>query len=402
MSTKPITLSSTLLDLTKGFDKHFWFGEAPPFAFASANPLHCTNFRLSPANHQRYDVVWYFEQMPSDLAPGKFELVFDELLRLIGDAGKLVVRYQQNDHFTVTNFKHFLGRRYNARISIDSESVEKGTYTTVFNVQRLNLARYRAKDWTFAIITSGKRRENVLKFMRSIRDSDADHAHEILVAGPRDAAYDEFSVRYHEAQYRDQLAEISKKKNDLALAASRSNLLIAHDRYSLDSNFFGGFEKFGYDFDFVTVLQWYECGVRFPAYVAMSQPSMTWSPPMDCEDYSTLRPMQFLNGGLLIAKTETLRDVRLNDMLFWNQAEDVELSHTFRNHGLPPRVNCFASATTLGITPEYTKAFISESPMKQQFRGRSVGMLQRSVLTPARQLERFLRPHFKKMFRKAG
>ncbi len=402
MSALPVNLNGTLLDLTKAFDKHFWFGELPPFDFVSANPLGCTNLRLSPANHQKYDVVWYYEQMPSDLPPGKFELVFDELLRLIGDQGKLVVRYQQNQHFTVINFKHFLGRRYNARISIDSEVVENGIYTTVFNVQRLNLDRYRAKDWTFAMITQGKRRENVLGFLRSIRDSDPSHTHEILIAGPHDAGYDEFSVRYHETQYRDHLAEISRKKNDLALAASNANLLIAHDRYVLDSNFFVGFERFGYDFDFITVLQWYECGTRFPAYAAMSRGNMSWSDPMDCADYNTLRPMQFLNGGLLIAKTETLRDIRFNDMLFWNQAEDLELSHTFRNNGLPPRINCFSSATTLGITPEYTKAFIAEGAAKGQIGLRPNASQHMSLLNPGRKLERWLRPHIKKMLRKAA
>ena len=73
-------------------------------------------------------------------------------------------------------------------------------------------------------------------------------------------------------------------------------------------------------------------------------------------DYSILLPRQYLNGGLLIAKTRTLRDVRFNDLCFWEQGEDVELAASFRGSGLPPRVNFLSSAVTLGVTPEKTAA----------------------------------------------
>lgn len=402
MSQGTISASSHLLQLVQSHKKHFWVGEMPPFEFVSLNIMGCTNFRVSPAHHQRYDVVWYYEQMPSDLAPGQFELVLDELMRLIGEQGKLVIRYQQNSHFTIINLKHFLGRRYQATVEVDSEIQENGTYTTVFDVRRHQLQRYRDKSWTFAILTQGKRLDNVLRFFRSIRDHDPAYDHEILVVGPKLAEFEPFQVRYLEKTYREELAEISRKKNDIATAASCANLMIVHDRYVLAPDFFPGFEKFGYDFDFATVLQWYECGTRFPAYAALTRDTMTWSPPIDCCDYSSLRPTQYLNGGLIIAKTESLRDIRFNSMLFWNQAEDLELARAFRSVSLPPRVNCFSNAVTMGITPDYTKAFRPERKIKVETKSNVWNALPLQIRSPGKKLERFLRPHWKKLFRKAG
>ena len=403
--------SELLIGMARQYDRHFWVGESAPFDFTTANILGCTNFRLSPGHHRRYQVVWAYEQSPADLAPGQFELVFDELLRLIDDRGKLVVRFSQNDHFTVIKLKHFLGRRYNARIQVDHESFEDGVFTTVFDVRRFKLERYRDKRWTFAIVTQGKRKANVVRFLKSIRQFDPELIHEILVLGPPDNAYEPFDVRYMKTEYREHLAEISRKKNDIAEFATHPNLLIAHDRYVLDENFFAGFEQFGYDFDFTTVLQWYECGTRFPAYAALVGEDLTWSTPIDCSDYNSLRASQFLNGGLLVGKTDSFRDIQFNDMLFWNQAEDLELARAFRNHSLPPRVNCFASATTLGITPEYTKTFVPETSSKAnnytpKRKNRSLlnkeTFLTVPILRYGKKVEQLLRPHIQRIFRKAS
>jgi hypothetical protein len=358
-----------------------------------------TNFRLSPSHHQAYDVVWYFERCPSELQPGQLELVVDEMVRMVGEEGKLVFRYRQNGHFTVISLKNLIGRRYGIDASVAYERVEDGEFTTVFRIERQDLARYRSKRWTFAVLTQGKRRENLNSFFESIRNSDGGDDHEILVCGPQLPEFAHFNLRYHDQKYSEQYAEISVKKNDLAQLASEENFCVVHDRYRLDDNFFGGFEQYGYDFDFITVPQWYECGARFPGYCAMSSGQLSWSTPLDCQDYNHLWPLQYLNGGIFICKTKTFQDLPLNGMLFWNQAEDVELSMHFRNHKLPPRINVFSSATTMGITRDYTKDFVAVSGPPAN--GRDANGKKGSLLSVAkqggRQFERTLRPLWKSL-----
>ncbi|MEW4451914.1 hypothetical protein AB1L30_04425 [Bremerella sp. JC817] len=403
MQLQPPHLEEQLLDLVKNNQNHFWVGQHPPFDFATANITDSINFRLTPGHHHRYDVVWCYELDPATLVGNQYELLFDELLRLIGEEGKLVVRYSQSEHFTVIRLKHFLGRRYNTEISIESESQHNGVFTTVFAVKRLNLDQYRRTDWSLAIITQGTRVENVVRFLESVRSADPNFSHEIIVCGPENEAYEKYQVRYHSGPangrpYRDKLAEISRKKNDLAEIATGANLLIIHDRYVLDEGFFDGFDRYGYDFDFLAVLQQYECGSHFPAYVGMIGPELTWQVPLVCEDYNQIHPNQFLNGGFLIAKTETLRAVRFNDMLLWNQAEDMELSYTFRLHSLPPRMNCFSRATTLGITPEYTKTFVPfpKAPSKAIISFKNI------LKDSGRKIERRLRPYLRKLKKRSA
>lgn len=397
-----VEITDELLDIARGPGRQVWIGRHPPFDHASLSLPGCTNFRVSPTHHGRYDVVWYYEESPADLRPGQHELVFDELIRLIGARGRLVVRFPTGiPHFTIVTLKQLLGRRYNTRVAVASEQVANAV-TIVFDVDRDGIERYRGDAWTCAVLTRGTRVPHVVEFCRSIRDQDPDRRHEILIWGPGDPAYAPYGVTCHDPAYRDHLAEISRKKNDIADTATHPNLLIVHDRYRVEPGFFTGFAQFGYDFDFVTVPQWYECGTPFPAYVATDGGRRGSGQPIDCRDYSRIRPGQYINGGLMVAKTETLRDIRLNDLLFWNQCEDVELSGQFRSQGLPPRVNCFSAATTLGIGPEYTSSFLRE-PRAPEDPGTGIAAvgatIAKTLLANGKRLERRLRPVFKRLTR---
>lgn len=400
MSTEPLADEGHLRDLAREPGRQVWIGRHPPYDFVSLPLRGCTNFRVSSAHHGRYDVVWYYEESPADLRPGQHELVFDELVRLIGARGRLVVRVPGKiPHFNIVGLKNLLGRRYQTQVSVESEAVADAT-TVVFDVERKGIDRYRSDEWTCAVLTRGTRVSNVVELCRSIRDQDPDRRHEILVWGPDDPAYEPYGVTCHDPGYRDHLAEISRKKNDLACRAARPNLLIVHDRYRLDPGFFTGFARFGYDFDFVTVPQRYECGTPFPAYVATDTHELGTGQPIDCRDYDMIRPGQYINGGLIIAKTETLRDIRLNDLLFWNQWEDVELARQFRHQGLPPRVNCFSAATTLGIDPSYTSGFLLDSPpaieIRRDVAAIGAGIAQ-TLLAGGRKIEQRMRPMFRRL-----
>ena len=401
MAKRVVAIGAELLKLARAAGRQVWIGNNPPFDFVGLSIRGCTNFRASSAHHGKYDVVWYYEESPGDLRPGQHELVFDELIRLIGERGRLVVRFHRDlRHFTIVALKHLLGRRYNTTICVESESLEDGWFTIVFDVVRHGMKRYGSNDWTFAVLTKGSRVDNVVAFCRSVREQDPERRHEILIWGPDNPAYEPYDAACQEGDYRDELAEISRKKNDIAERATRANLLIVHDRYRIEPKFFEGFERFGYDFDFVTIPQRYECGTQFPGYAALENGMFYKSRSIDCRDYDMIRDGQYVNGGLMIVKTETLRDIRLNDMLFWNQWEDVELTQQFRNRGLPPRINCFSAATTLGITPEYTKAFLPErGPLTGMRRVATDvgGGIVTTVLASGKKLEQRMRPFLRRL-----
>ena len=346
-------MQNKLLDLIKRPVRHIWVGHNPPFEMPTVDLDNATAFRVSPALHQAWDVVWIYERFISDY--DSWKLALDECLRLFGDSGVLVLRYKtRRAAFSNFGLKNFLYRRHGYTVEMvweDGVDTDTGfVATSVMKVRRDDLRPYQAAPWTMAIVTQGTRVDAVARFCKSVRDQDPDGQHEILVHGLPHPAYDPYDVRYI-----DTLAEtpegvtLGSKKNTIARAATHPNLLIAHDRYVLDPRFFDGFERFGYDFDLCAVYQTYEDGEPYPSYCALDATGLVWAPTVHCENYNLLHANQYVNGGLMVFKTHTLRANPFNDLLYWNQAEDVEVSRVFIEAGMPPRMNYLSSATTVGI-----------------------------------------------------
>lgn len=346
-------VQNRLLDLIKRPVKHLWVGLNPPFDMPTVDLENATAFRVSPSLHQSWDVVWVYERFISDF--DSWKLAIDECLRLIGEDGLLVLRYKtRRINFSNFGLKHFLFRRPGYRIEMvweDGVQTDTGfVATSIMRVRRQHIDRYRLSPWTLSIVTQGTRVENVAQFCRSVREQDPDNRHELIVHGPANPLYDEYHVRYVETTADDERSvTLGQKKNTIAEAATGANLLVAHDRYVLDPGFFDGFERFGYDFDLCTVRQTYDDGEAYPAYCALNGTGLVWSPTVHCENYNVLHQNQYVNGGLMIFKTHVLRELPFNGLLYWNQAEDVEICRVFTEAGLPPRMNYLSSATTINV-----------------------------------------------------
>jgi hypothetical protein len=346
-------LKNRILELIKQPVKQIWVGSNPPFDMPAVDLENATAFRMSPSLHQSWDTVWVYERFISDYESWK--LALDECLRLFGRTGILVLRYKhRRPNFSNFGLKNFLFRRHGYTMEMlweETALTDTGAVaTSAIRVTRDSLERYQAAPWTMAVVTQGTRIENVARFCKSVRDQDPQRHHEILVHGPRNASYDEYGVRYIDTpgESPDHVT-LGCKKNTIAREAGFPNLLIAHDRYVIDPGFFESFARFGYDFDFCAVRQSFDDGEDYPAYCALDATSLLWAPTVHCENYNVLHTTQYVNGGLMLFKTQTLRERPFNDLLFWNQAEDVEVSKAFLDVSLPPRMNYLSSATTIGI-----------------------------------------------------
>jgi hypothetical protein len=343
-----------IADLFPQAGRHAWIGAAPPFAAVPLDVAAGVNCRLPGDLHGTFDSAWHVEALLSDHTAGRFELVVDEMVRLLGPRGRLVFRLRETAEVSVINLKQAIGRRLDTGATVGRQWAVDGELVVELLIERRRLEDRADRRWTFAVVTQGNKPDMVARFLRSIRCQDPGHEHEILVWGPTDAAYAPYDVRVVDRAYRSDVAEIAHKKNDIAAAASHANLLIAHDRYTLDPGFLAGFETFGYDFDLVAVSQWYDDGHPFPAYCALPGHALVRAATtIECPEANRLWPLQFVGGGLIVAKTRTLREIRFNDLLLWCEAEDVELARAFRDRGLPPRMNPWSSATTYGVDRQW-------------------------------------------------
>jgi hypothetical protein len=344
-----------LLDFITKINRHAWVGMESSFNMDNIDMESCKNFRLAPELHQKYDAVWLYEKRLDHYHILSWRIIIDEALRLLGENGFLVIRLQENKDFTFPMVKSFLGRNINIKIDIELEYVnESAEYVTIFKIKRLNIDKYKDNRWTFAMLTVGKKDENVIRFLESIRENDKENKHEIIISGPKKEIYNKYNVKYLDmSQFRDEkYAEISKKKNAVAKIASNPNLLIAHDRYYLSKTFFSDFEKYGYDFDFLAIRQLLEDGTEYPSYTFLYEPYLTRTPQVVCRNYQYLFRRQYVNGGIMLFKSHNLRAIPFNNLLFWDQMEDVEISQSFINNSLIPRVNFINTAYAINDKSE--------------------------------------------------
>ena len=329
-------INEYLLRYVQTQNKHAWINGFPPFDMDIIDIESCSNFRLHSKFHGQYDVVWIYEKGLDTYHKNSWKIVVDECIRLLKEQGVLICKYKQTANFTVPMLKSFIGRNPNLEVDVEYEDDS----SLVFRIKRLNFGKYQNKLWTFSILTSGKKDDNVIRFLQSIRNQDKEAKHEIIISGPHKASYDKYNVKYlDQSQFRDeQFAEISKKKNAIAQMASNPNLLIAHDRFYLDKDFLSSFDEYGYDFDFLSVKQIFENKMLHPYYTFVYEPILSWTHPATTLNFRYLFDTQYVNGGLMVFKTHNLKKVPFNNLLFWNEQEDVEISKCFMEHSLIPRV----------------------------------------------------------------
>ena len=324
---------------------------------SSVNICESSNFRCDSSCHGRYSNAFLIEQPLSHIK--RWDILLDEVLRLLCQTAYLTVSYHNiGPHASNALIKKFLGRRYQYSISQAEEWHDKksGRYISTFHVSKLFPDRYRADSWSFCILTNGNKEDIVKSFCESVRSQKDGNKHQILIFSSKAGIGLEYNAEYINIDgLVDSWGEISKKKNELAKRASGENLVLAHDRYTLSANFVESFDKYGYDFDYLTIPQYYESGAIYPSLNGIESPPLMWKKVYFTSEYSKYPPNPFVNGGFIIVKRDTIRDIRFNELNNWNQAEDVELGLAMNNVSLPPRVNTLTKAITHGITEEYTK-----------------------------------------------
>ena len=345
---------------------------------------HKTLFRLPSSYHQKYQIIWAIEDDFAFHINWQQEL--DEMVRLITEEGKLIIKCSHSLTHNMISVKNFLGRRMGLEVSIEFEIPlraqkiyanekwldEDYKTITVFNIKRKNLEIYQNKLWTFAVLTLGEKVEDVEKFCASIRNLDKKNQHQILIQGAKNSKYDKYKVDYVPKirEYRDKYSDICSKKNDVIDCAKNQNLLICHDRYYLSDNFFTGFAKYGYDFDFLsTEITYEENNNWFPSYVKMSNftNDFEWNRERYCfkyQDFAKNNILEniFINGGLIISKKDIIKKIKFNECLFHHQIEDVEISKQFNKYKLPARANLLSKVFTTKIIEEkakYSNKYIS-------------------------------------------
>lgn len=346
----------------------YWSGcSAPSFANITSTCLIDANstLREKSDHHGKYDAVYFIEKNLGNIP--QWRLILDELLRLLRPERKtlLVLKVTPVRMTRAELFSMLECRRDTSLIPKEPPAGLQDTDLVVLECFRKD-THPRLDTLGFGIISDGNRPQRVCQFINSILQIKDIHEvdWQIGLCGPRtllESIPDTISNQiFGKLVFVEEPSEwrsagwITRKKNLLVNNLHSENIIIVHDRYIVPCDFLQKFYEFGADFDLISPGQTRD-GLRFPDWTATSSEwdsSRTYLLP-----YNACSRSSYINGGAIIAKRSILARNGWNELLFWDQCEDIELTRRLENLGIMARCAPILQLEVTDARPGYERAF---------------------------------------------
>lgn len=339
-------------------------------------------------------------------AYSNWRVILDEVWTLLADGAKVSFGAKTTKYVSLHQLLSYVFLALNRCFDgVQIASVEPATkwvnYSFSIGKRRNFAATEQHRRWSFGLIVDGQNTESFAQLLTSIELAFKFHCDdcELIINGPVQnylEYIEESRIQIkvlHSDILDERLAWITRKKNDIVAAARYDNIAIFHNRYSIAEKWLEYFDEFGYDFAVVCGRQLYEA-VPFYDWVASGNAwAPSWSLPLEADDF---HPNIYVNGGFIVAKTSVLREIPLNDFLFWNQCEDVEHSRRVLNAGITPRYMASPVTKILFFRTGYESGFRNPSSVRRMLFGYDYGVshlnpLYRKVLSWRNRFESYKR-----------
>lgn len=187
-------------------------------------------------------------------------------------------------------------------------------------------------NFTFGITTDYSCPERIAEIVQSIRDLQIPN-YEILIITdkPVNAMPDVRQIWFDESL---KPKWVTRKKNVLAEEAAYQNVVLMHDYFVFDKDWYKNFLEFGNDWDVCSNPQLLYNGKRhFTDWVMWDSPIF---PRYTCIPYDdwTQTAYMYQSGGYMVVKKYFMERCPMNEELTWGMAEDVEWSLRMRNRAV--------------------------------------------------------------------
>jgi glycosyltransferase involved in cell wall biosynthesis/Tfp pilus assembly protein PilF len=198
--------------------------------------------------------------------------------------------------------------------------------------------RPRESGWSFLIITNGKRPRKLVREIESIRSLGIPD-HEILVGGepPGDLPEGVGVVPAIDAARNGRLGEM---RNALTAAARYDHLVVVDDDFIFHPDFYTGIQRFGEDWDALSVRILNPDGSRFWDWATHGGPR-----GHVLLDYDDTDDHVYITGGLILLKAQVTDRVKWDDGRGFYQGEDIDFSSRLRTAGIRPLFNRHSTTT---------------------------------------------------------
>ena len=184
-------------------------------------------------------------------------------------------------------------------------------------------------NFTFAITTDYSDINRLNEVRESIYNLKIP-TYEVLIIGGKDYSHynDTTFLYFNDKKYP---GWTTKKKNILVETSRYENVVLMHDYFLFDDNWYNSFVEFGNDWDICSNQQLLIDGKRhFTDWVTWDDPVFPRYTSLSYDDWSRTQHM-YMSGGYFIVKKHVVMDNPFNESLMHGQAEDVEWSLRVRD-----------------------------------------------------------------------
>jgi hypothetical protein len=187
-------------------------------------------------------------------------------------------------------------------------------------------------NFSFIICTSNPNLDQVNLSIKTIKDLEIPN-YEIIVVGGISSTPSSEKIRYVEFDESVKPGWITKKKNIGVLESIYENLVIMHDYFSFDYDWYDNWVEFSKNNSWdiaANPIRGINNQRIHTDWVIYDHPNYKKGMPLPYSDWSKTKN-QYISGGYFLVKRAVYLNNLLNEDLVWNQAEDVEWSLRVRN-----------------------------------------------------------------------
>jgi len=299
-----------------------------------------------------------------------FRILLKEWFWALKKNGKIIIEYKEQPFFkkkiiSTSELKKEINLLFGKNVKVIGEETNKKNHLLILN-KEIN-GPYQQEEinhWTFGIITNGKKKEDVSRIITSINQLKIPK-YEIIICGTYNEKIEE-NIKYIHFNENDDKGWITKKKNLICENARYENICILHDRIMLNKDWFEGMKRYKNNFE-VLSCKIYCNNIRTYDWI-------TTKYPYDDKrsnfyqggylEYSDWDKWIYVDGGAIIIKKDIWEKVKWDERLFWNQREDVKLSHEQTKRGILIRFNPYSSYESLTWRHPASKLIFKKNNLK--------------------------------------
>jgi hypothetical protein len=187
-------------------------------------------------------------------------------------------------------------------------------------------------NFSFIICTSDPNLDQVKISIKTITELEIPN-YEIIVVGGVSSTPSSKKIRYVEFDESVKPGWITKKKNIGALESTYENLVIMHDYFSFDYNWYNNWVEFSKNNNWdiaANPIRGINNQRIYTDWVTYDHPLYGKGYPLPYTDWDQTN-IQYISGGYFLVKRAVYLNNMLNEDLVWNQEEDVDWSLRVRN-----------------------------------------------------------------------